>query len=294
MPRRLRNAFHHAAFIATGLLATSSSALAQQRTIRVIGDDGQPVAYATVTLHGERPKITNEKGEVETGTASRPALLVDIRRLGYEPWYGTVALGDTTTVARVSLRRLSRRMFTVTVTDSSNRVPWYLRGFYERMLARQRGVGSGVYLTPEEIDKRNINLATALLQGLNGVVLQRTRTGKIVAMSTSGGCQLSVMIDGHRVCPAGGCDVSASPATSAAVAAAAAAPAGAAGRRARAAASKAESSDDEFVTLDDIVGVNEIAAVEVYPRGATVPPSLPTADMPCGLVAVWTGSRKAP
>jgi hypothetical protein len=293
MPRRLRDACHHAAFIAAGVLASWSSARAQQRTIRVMGDDGQPVAYATVTLHGERPKITNEKGEVATGTAARPALLVDIRRLGYEPWYGTVALGDTTTVAQVSLHRLSRRMFTVTVTDSSNLVPWYLRGFYERMLARQRGVGSGVYLTPEEIDRRSTNLATTLLQGLNGVALQRTRTGKIVAMSTSGGCQMSVLIDGHRVCPAGGCDA-ASPAASAAVAAAAAAPAGAAGRRARAAAAKAESSDDQFVTLDDIVGVNEIAAIEVYPRGATVPQSLPASDVACGLVAVWTGSSKAP
>ena len=294
MPRRLRDACHHVALIAAGLAAGWATAHAQQRTIRVMGDDGQPVAYATVTFEGERPKITNEKGEVEAGLAGRRAAVVDVRRLGYEPWYGTVALGDTIMAAQVPLRRLSRRMFTVTVTDSSNRIPSYLRGFYERMLARQRGVGSGTYLTPEEIDKRNTNLSTALLQGLNGVVLKRTRNGKIVAMSTNGDCQLAVSIDGHRVCPAGGCDVAGSPATSAAEAAAAAAPAGTAGRRARAAAAKAESSDENFVTLDDLVAVNEIAAIEVYPRGATVPPSLPTADVSCGLVAIWTGNRKAP
>jgi len=32
----------------------------------------------------------------------------------------------------------------------------------------------------------------------------------------------------------------------------------------------------------------------VYPRGASIPPSLPTADASCGLIAFWTGGRKAP
>jgi hypothetical protein len=53
--------------------------------------------------------------------------------------------------------------------------------------------------------------------------------------------------------------------------------------------------DEQFVLLDDLLGVNEVAAIEVYPRGATLPPSLPaTADASCGLIAIWTGGRKAP
>jgi hypothetical protein len=74
------------------------------------------------------------------------------------------------------------------------------------MLARQRGIGSGIYLTPEEVDKRNSSVASALLQGLNGVSLQRTSTGKTVAMSSSGRCQMTVLIDGRRACPDNGCD----------------------------------------------------------------------------------------
>ena len=53
--------------------------------------------------------------------------------------------------------------------------------------------------------------------------------------------------------------------------------------------------DGQFVLLDNLLGVNEVAAVEVYPRGATIPPSLPSAsDASCGLIAFWTGGRKAP
>jgi hypothetical protein len=288
MPPCLRNAFVFVALLGAGLLLPWSGAFAQQRTIRVIGDDGQPVAFANVTVAGEGPKITNEKGEVEIGSASRASLTADVRRLGYEPWYGKLTMGDTVMSAQVTLHRISRRMFTVTITDSSHSadgVPAYLRGFYERMLARQRGIGSGIYLTPEEVDKRNSNVASALLQGLNGVSLQRTSTGKTVAMSSSGRCQMTVLIDGRRACPYNGCDAGPSPPSVAP---------GATSRRGRASVPPPP-GDGQFVLLDNLLGVNEVAAVEVYPRGATIPPSLPSAsDASCGLIAFWTGGRKAP
>jgi len=290
MPHCLRDAFAFAALLGAALLPWSG-ARAQQRVIRVMGDDGQPVAYANVAFAGERPKITNEKGEVPVGTGARGAhdtLTVDVRRLGYEPWYGTLAMSDTATTPQVTLHRISRRMFTVTVIDSSYGVPAYLRGFYERMLARQRGIGNGIYLTPEEVDRRNANLTSALLQGLNGVALQRTATGKIVAMSSGGSCQMTVLIDGHRACPPNGCDTGTSSSSSPP-------PPGGPPRRRRAVVTRPPPRDEQFVLLDDLLGPNEIAAIEVYPRGATIPPSLPAvADASCGLVAIWTGGRKAP
>src|ERR1019366_1085745 len=285
MPPCLRNAVVLAALLGAGLLARWSGAFAQQRTIRVMGDDGGPVAFANVTLAGERPRITNEKGDVEIGVAARAALAVDVRRLGYEPWYGTLTLGDTVMSALVTLHRISRRMFTVKITDSSYGIPSYLRGFYERMLARQRGVGSGIYLTPEEVEKRSTNMATALLQGLNGVSLRHTPTGKIIAMNSESTCQMTVLLDGRRVCPVGGCDVGSSSAPAAA--------SGSMSRRSRS-ISATPPRDDQFVLLDDLLTPNEVAAIEVYPRGASIPPSLPTVDASCGLVAFWTGGRKAP
>jgi hypothetical protein len=286
MPRRLPTVVS-AVLLAACLLTPALAASAQQRVIRVAGDDGQPVAFANVTLTGERPRITNEKGEVEIGSSARGPLAVDVRRLGYEPWFGTLAFADTLLTAQVTLKRLSRRMFTVKVTDSVRSVPAYLRGFYERMLARQRGIGSGVYLPPEEVERHNATVASALLQGLNGVSLQRTATGKTIAMSAGGTCQMTVLIDGRRACPDAGCDGTLpQPSSSAAPSASP--------RRGRTAVVAAPPKDDQFVLLDNLVGVTEIAAVEVYPRGASIPSSLPTTEGSCGLIAFWTGGRKTP
>jgi hypothetical protein len=270
------------------VLVPLSGALAQQRTVRVVSEDGEPVAFANVTLAGERPQITNDKGELAIGTASRPGVKMDVRRLGYEPWYGPLALSDTLMTAQVTLHRTSRRMFTVKITDSSRIAPSFLRGFYDRMLARQRGIGSGVYLTPEEVDKHNAGVASALLHGINGVSMHRMASGKNVAMNADGSCQMSVLIDGHAVCPEGGCSNGSTrspgpppvqPNTH---------------RNITATSGRATSGDDLLLAIDDVINANEIAAVEVYPRGASVPPSLPTVDASCGLVAFWTGGRKAP
>lgn len=277
--------------ICGGALWPLSGAHGQQRTVRVVGEDGEPVAFANVTLAGERPQITNEKGELPVGTAPRPGVKADVRRLGYEAWYGPLALGDTVMTAQVTLHRVSRRMFTVKITDSSRIAPSsYLRGFYERMLGRQRGIGSGIYLPPEEVERHNPGFASALLQGINGVSMRRMASGKNVAMNGDGSCQMSVLVDGHPVCPEGGCSNGSSrpPAPRPL-------PSLNAQRNAPTANAMAPSSgDDHFVAIDDVLNASQIAAVEVYPRGASVPPALQTVDALCGLVAFWTGDRKAP
>src|SRR5579871_5354470 len=55
MPRFLTGAFGFIATLGAGLLLPCSTAHGQQRTIRVVGDDGELVAYANVTVVGERP-----------------------------------------------------------------------------------------------------------------------------------------------------------------------------------------------------------------------------------------------
>ena len=44
--------------------------------------------------------------------------------------------------------------------------------------------------------------------------------------------------------------------------------------------------------LFGLSGVSIVAALEVYARGATMPASLQAADNSCGVIAIWTGSRR--
>jgi hypothetical protein len=108
-------------------------------------------------------------------------------------------------------------------------------------------------------------------------------------MNPSGSCQMTVLIDGHRVCPENGCDVG-PPSSSQAAAGSSNPPS----RRARAAAAAGQSTDAQYVIIDNLVSETDVVAIEVYPRGATIPPSLLAVDASCGLVAFWTGGRKAP
>jgi hypothetical protein len=44
--------------------------------------------------------------------------------------------------------------------------------------------------------------------------------------------------------------------------------------------------------IDDILDANDVAAIEVYNRGANMPISLQANDNACGVIALWTGSRQ--
>jgi hypothetical protein len=47
-----------------------------------------------------------------------------------------------------------------------------------------------------------------------------------------------------------------------------------------------------MVDINDLVDANDVAAIEVYTRGGNTPISLQVNDTACGVVAIWTGSRK--
>ena len=42
----------------------------------------------------------------------------------------------------------------------------------------------------------------------------------------------------------------------------------------------------------DLLDAANVAALEVYARGATMPASLQAADNSCGVIAIWSGSRR--
>jgi hypothetical protein len=158
------------------------------------------------------------------------------------------------------------------VTVAARQVATHLElvGFYDRVQLRQKGVLSGTFLGPEEIERRHPAAVTDLLRGLNGVVIVNGPRGEKCALGYGGGCFMTVMLDGatlrpeSRFCSMNSSTLTMNPMTI-----------------------PPKGPDiEEFITSGDV------AAIEVYPRGANMPISLQAADNACGVVAIWTGSRR--
>ena len=254
-------------------------ALAQARKLRVISSDSQPIVYAYVTTDGGTGQITDEGGTVSLGAGKAKAVSVSVRRIGYQQWFGKLDLPDTAATLTVVMPRIAQTLGAVQVTGSrgsvSISVP--MKGFYDRWLMRQKGVLSAQFIGPEEIEFRHPNRITNMLYGLNGVSLLRNDKGDLAAMGYNGQCQMAVLLDGVRQCPGMGCKCD---------------ECGGNGTGIKQGLMKPIIDDMHAVIIDHIVDPGSVAAIEVYPRGGNMPSSLPVSDAGCGVIAIWTGSRR--
>lgn len=241
-------------------LAVPTIAGAQARVIRVVSSDGQPVAYANVSVEGGLTQITDEKGDVSLGPGKRQTFTVNVRRIGFTPWFGKLELPDTAAVLTIKLPRLAQNLAPVTVNGTEIKSPLALTGFYDRWLMRQKGVLSAIFISPEELEFRHPERITGMLYGLNGVQVSR---GCVTAAPHSRcvqgpvpivpGCgPMAIVIDGQQQFPPQGANVD----------------------------------------IDMLLDASDVAAIEVYARGGNMPVSFQFVDTKCGVVAFWTGSRR--
>ena len=249
---------------------------AQSTILTVVGSDSVPIPYAWVAVQGGIANITDEHGKLSLGGGRRMTLSVEVRRIGYAPWSGKVAIADTATKMTIVLPVLARTLGAVTVTAASQNHDAALAGFYDRWLMRQKGALSATFIGPEEIEKRHVSRPSDLLEGVNGVRLLRTDRGSVIARGNGGTCFMTVMLDGRPLCPPTGCHVDDN----------ANAP-----QLSRQPAGQAKSLDDVTVNLNQYINADDVVAIEVYARGANMPISLQAPDNACGVIAIWTGSR---
>lgn len=250
--------------LAATLLAANATH-AQDRVIRVVSLDTQPIAYAFVQANGGHAQLTDEAGRVSMGAGKKQTLTIEVRRIGFTPFYGKIDFPDTGIVIPIVLSTLTQQLGPVKITTRRYKSSLELSGFYRRWLDAQKGVTSAVFIGPEEIDKRNASQVSALLGGVNGVSMTRTTNGNNVVTSASGGsCPMAIIIDGRQVCPAGGCNFQ---------------------------DYSRGLTDMNAVLIDQVIDFNSVAGVEVYKRGGNMPTDFHV-DGECGAVAFWTGSRK--
>jgi hypothetical protein len=251
------------------------AAHAQLRKLKVISSDSQPIVYAFVTLDGGDGQITDDKGEIGLGAGKATTLTVNVRRIGYQQWFGKLELPDTAAVLTVTLPRIAQTLGEVRVSGygSASTLSLPMKGFYDRWTMRQKGLLSATFIGPEEIEFRNPDKITNMLRGLNGVAFRKSVEGEQVAFGLNRSCKMAIVVDGTQQCPRGGCG---------------------GGNNAPSLSLRREPplSEVTAVLIDRILEANDVSAIEVYTRGGNMPVSLQVADPGCGVIAFWTGSRK--
>ena len=257
---KLRRALRAGATVA--LAATAAHA--QDRMLRVVSDDSTPIAYAFVQANGGRALLTDESGIVRFGPGKKQTLTLDVRRIGFKPYYGKMDFPDTGVTLQVVLPHLAQQLSTMKVTTRRQATSLELSGFYKRWLDMQKGATSAVFIGPEEIEKRNVSRMSMLLGGVSGISIARTSNGNSV-VTTGNMCPMAVLVDGRQICPNGGC--------------------------LRDDPGKSGLDDQNSVLIDQIISADAVAGIEVYKRGGNMPSDFHV-DGECGAIAIWTGSRK--
>lgn len=130
-------------------------------------------------------------------------------------------------------------------------------------------------------DSVPIPYATLFVQG--GTPSITDEHGRMSILGTGGTCFMTVMLDGAKLCPPLGCHSFASTAQNAT----------------QIVPPPPSPGEPTHVTLDDIgvdlnryIQANDVAAIEVYSHGGNMPASLQVTDNACGVIAIWTGSRR--
>jgi hypothetical protein len=246
-------------FGCVAVASASSSAMAQDsRTVNgtVTDSTGQPIPY--VNIDGGRYRaLTNAVGEWRLLLPKNEGVELAIRRIGYLPARIRIERGSDTTL-NVSLARLAVILESQVVRARQLVRTLELRGFYERMADAEKGALVGEFITPEEIEMRNPQRVTQLLEQRHGIQVRRFGSCQVIdtcfRITGSGRCAATVYLDGQRL------------------------------NRMASAANDINSAP----AVDELISVTGVSGVEVYPRGSSAPAKYQSFAGTCAIVVIWT------
>ena len=162
-------------FCAAALPLPVTSQQAPVRTIdgRVTDSAGTPVAYVNLRA-GNARAVSNDSGRFLLGLTSPNAVKLEIRRLGFAPATLSLPAGGDTSLT-ITLTPVAQALRATVVQEERLRT-LERRGFYSRMLDSEKGINTGYFITPGDIERRQPPLTTMLLDGLPGIRV--TRSGR--------------------------------------------------------------------------------------------------------------------
>ena len=238
--------------------------------VRVRDSNRVPIAHAFVEVEGGRGRVADDSGRVFIDAAP-DSLRLKVRRIGHAPFTGRVGRARSGEF-EVALKSLAQTLAAVTVTERSVKSPLELAGFYDRVQRAQRGTFNADFITPEELDSRQGARPTDLFQGRRFVSVVRT-TGETpqTYLQGRGRCKMTVYLDGRLLQP----EPSREPPRTA----------------------RNPNRSAGVVPIDELVNLNEVAAIEIYASAANAPAEMiplvgSSQQGSCGIVAIWTGGRR--
>jgi hypothetical protein len=274
------------------LLAVPAALHAQNPVVRLVVSDslGQRVPFAYAHLGSGAGRVASDSGVVEFRSDAKDSLKFIVRRIGFAPFGGWIRRDTVSGEYRVAINQLPRQLSQVDVRGLPDG-PLVRAGFYDRLERARRGATVARFITPEEIELRNPTRITQLLENENIVKIKRLH-GNWSVVSGRANCPMALVVDGtamrgtaEEILTRDGeieiQDIMRQP------------------RMMRFSGSERRTAAErEFLSvrlsIDDIVTSLSVAAIEIYSSVAGAPPELlrNTAGETCGLVVVWTGSRR--
>lgn len=160
----------------------------------VVDEYGRPVPNARVTVAGADGRATtNDAGAFALDRLPAGSWTVEARAIGYETGRTPATLtatrvADVRLIVETHVAALDR----IVVTSRGSPTAVLLAEFHER-----RAQGTGTFLDPQAIERRQAAHASELLRGIPGFSVLPARRGNVVR--GRGGCTPGVYVDGFPI-----------------------------------------------------------------------------------------------
>ena len=181
-------------FVVAAALLPRAGAAQNLSVVGIVRDTaGVPIALAEVTVMG-RTVFSDSLGRFFVLHTLTDSIRMFVRRMGYESSSFTLSAADAEkNTVEVVLQRFATTLAAVTVQEMELRSTTGLRGYDER---RRRGLG--VFVTRQDIEKRNTRSLIDVLRTQRGVIVTgRSRTLRF-ANYQSKNCTPEIWLDGQR------------------------------------------------------------------------------------------------
>ena len=256
---------------------------------RVTDTLGVPLPFCFVRLeNAPSAMLCDSTGHFRLTGLSHDLMTFEVRRLGYVPGRFTAMVVSDSMQFRIQLVpvRTILRPIRVTAPAAPDFSPWLTEhGFYRRM---REGL-TGMFITPEELERLKPQRVTQILQDRPGIKVTRTEAVGSEPIPLVWGrnfCLLNVFVDGIEITGVydmyagkrrGGVSFYGSP-----------------GFR-QLGAGDIPTSRITGLGIDAFLQPHMIAAMEIYPSGPLTPIEFRTTNE-CGAIVIWTqvGTRPAP